>query len=137
MILWYKDTNAEERKPAPSRRAAAGHAGFVDSPDAHVGTGARAHHRSRHRASIGGRAADRARLALPGAPSSRGPRLDRVLLGNVRQQSEGALLPPDPGRPPAVRGTNHEVGPSGALHRTDSSAVDRMSRELATLPLPL
>src|SRR5579872_3852329 len=105
MISWsIIGHHAETRKSAHSRGNAPRDARPVGL--AHAGDGAcpRPHDCARDRAAVGRSAAGGTRVALSGAPSPRGSRLDRVVLGNVGEQPAGAVLPAYTGRAQAVDG---------------------------------
>src|SRR5215467_10339750 len=70
-----------------------GHAGHADPADAGPRPRARSDHRPDHRETVGRRAPGGARVALSGPPSTPEPRLDRVLLGHLREQPQGEVLP--------------------------------------------
>ena len=80
---------------------------------------------------LGGRAAGRARLAVSGAPSARGPWLDRLLLGHLREQPQGELLPADACGPKQLATQTDAMGAGRARDRSHSASRRRRSHELA------
>src|SRR3954471_13599760 len=108
--LDYLPERAEARTRPDRRGDAPGNARCPGAQDAGTGAGARAHHRARHRASFRRCSSGRAWLPLPGAAPARGPRLDHVLLGHLREQPARALLPADAERPQAARGADQSLG---------------------------
>src|SRR5262249_41689320 len=114
-------------------RGAAGHAGLADLADPRVGTGTRTHDRTRDRAPLGRRASGRAWIALPGAASAGGSRLDSGFLGDVGEQPQGALLPADADGAEATATAGFAMGATG---RSDQPGAEtgvglRKSNELA------
>jgi hypothetical protein len=97
-------------------------------------TCARSHHCARHRARVRSRAANRARVSLPGPSPAGGSRLDRVVLGHLGQQPQGEVLPVDPDRPQTTRRADHAVGRDRSRHRQDPQSVNGVStsRQLST-----
>src|SRR5258708_1229757 len=82
----------------------------ADSTNFDARSGAWTHHRPRHRTAFGGGLAGGTRLALSRASSIGRRRLDRVVLGNVRAQSQSALLPIDSLRTQAANTRNQSLG---------------------------
>src|SRR4029077_18877632 len=95
----------------------AGHPRPPHPSNARPRAGARAYDRARHRAPVRGRAAGRARLALSGAPSPRGSRLDRVVLGHLREQPARAVLPPDAEGTAATGAADDPLGRNRPRHQ--------------------
>src|SRR5262245_23399383 len=95
LVGWVRATAVGNRP----RRHAPGHARHAHSEDPDRRAGARTHDRPRHRTELRRRAAGRTWIALSGAPSSRGSRADRRLLGHVRKQPQGQVLPDHAERP--------------------------------------
>src|SRR3954465_7013229 len=88
--------------PEPGR-AAPGHAGFADSPDAAMGPATRLRHRAGDPGRLERRAAGRYRIALPRASSPRETEMDCGHLEDLREQAAHARLSLDCGRTPAAR----------------------------------
>src|SRR6476646_5943748 len=81
---------------APAVRDGSGHAGHADPADAGPRSRPRTGHRPGHRAAVGRCAPGGTRIVVSGPPSAPEPRLDRVVLGHVREQPQGEVLPPHP-----------------------------------------
>src|SRR5205807_1346129 len=78
----------------PARRGnVAGYAGPAYSANSGTRPGARTHDCPRHRAALRRRSAGGARIALSRAPPPGGPGLDRLVLGDLGEQSQSPLLP--------------------------------------------
>ena len=97
---------------------------------------ARPHHRARDRAPLRRRPPGRARLPLPGPAPAGGPRLDRVLLGHVREQPARALLPAHARRPQAAGGADQPLGRPRARDRPRPAPGLGSSNELDALLPP-
>src|SRR5437879_3363912 len=115
-------SHAKTRKPAHSGRTAPRDARPVGPQDARARSGARPHHRVRHRASVRRRAAGGAWVAVSGAAPPRGSRLDRIVLGNVRKQPPCAVLPAHAGRTPAIARSDQPVGSHRARDQSRPAA---------------
>src|SRR5690349_1248604 len=74
-------------------RDGSGDPGHADTADACTWPRPWPDNRPCHRARIRGGAASRTRIALPGFAPSTESRLDRRVLGDVREQSKGKILP--------------------------------------------
>src|SRR5580700_10159939 len=110
MVFWSTMDLSHEQESQTAERNVARNARYAGPANIDSRSGARTHHRACHRARIGECVASRARIVIPRAPPVGGPWLDRVLLGNVREQSQGALLPADNGGTAAARRTNQPMG---------------------------
>src|SRR5712691_3512297 len=117
MVYWCMIRHAQEGEPAAEGRAGAGHARPARAQDPRPRSRARPHHRARDRATLGRRPPGRARLALPGAPPPGGPRMDRVVLGDLGEQPPGEIQPPDADGPEAARRADQPLGRPRARDR--------------------
>src|SRR5580693_7683867 len=82
------------RKEASTNRYPARHAGHADTTDPGTRSRARTYHCLRDRAAFGRGSTGGTRVTLSRAAPPGRPRLDRLVLGHLGEQPQGALLPP-------------------------------------------
>src|SRR5215467_3696275 len=105
----------------------------ADTTNASDGPRPRPDHCTCYRAWLGRCPSNRARFAVSSVAPTPEPRVDRGILGNVRKQSQGEVLPADAGRPKTTRGADVPLGTSGAP--SDESCIQHRSEtsELAAI----
>ena len=95
------------------------------------GPRARSHDRARDRERVGGCSSDRARLSLSGSSSTGGPRLDRLVLGDVGKQPEGEVLPRDARWSETIGDAGDSMGTARSSDRTNHETYDGVNHGLA------
>src|ERR1051326_8135927 len=91
----------------------------ADITNAGDGTGPRTDHCPRDRARLGGCPPNRARFSVSSVAPAPESRLDCGVLGNIRKQPQGKILPADAPGPKTTRSADVPLGTSGARHRPD------------------
>src|SRR6516165_8649931 len=95
-------------------RDGSGNLAHADPSDAHTWPRPWPDNRPRHRAGLGGGAPSRTRFALPGATPFAESRLDCRVLGDVREQQKGKVLPTHARGKEATGSTGVALGASSA-----------------------